>query len=291
MRKDEKIPYYEDYDFGSIITLTFDFIGQNIRMLSRIFFRIALPMLTLGYLVAFYSIYRIVVENGNHDSRYFVVAIGALLFAAGMALYYFAVLYFMKRYDRADDPDEIKLGDIWTDVSKNIFRMLGVIILTMLIVGVSWMFFAIPGIILFVFLSLALPALVFEDLSVSNALSQSFKLVGGNWWRTFFLIFILSLIQFIFNYLADAPVYLAKAFGLISFSGSLFSLNQTDSISTWIMTSIYFYIQYLILAVLGIIGVIGISFQYFSIRERKEKTGLLRQIESFGKHKEEEYEF
>ena len=291
MRKDEKIPYYQDYDFGSIITLTFDFIGQNFRMLSRMFFRIALPMLTLGYLIAFYSIYRIVVENGNHDLRFFAVFAGLMFFSAGMALYYIAVLYFMKRYDRAEDPDEIKLEDIWADVSKSIFKMIGLLILVLLIVGVSWMFFAFPGIILFVFLSLSLPAIVFEEVSVSEALARSFKLVGGNWWRTFFLIFILGLIQMMFNYLADAPVYLAKAFGLISFSGSLFNLNQSDSIGTWIMTSLYFYIQYLILAVLGIIGVIGISFQYFSIRERKEKTGLLRQIEAFGKHKEEEYEY
>jgi hypothetical protein len=131
-------------------------------------------------------------------------------------------------------------------------------------------------------------AIVFEDASVSQAISRSFSIVGGNWWRTFFLSLVLSLIMFLFNYLADAPVYLAALFGLIDFTGSISAFNANLPLYKWILYGIYFFIQYLILVILGIIGFIGNTFLYFSIRERKENTGLIREIQAVGTHSNEE---
>jgi hypothetical protein len=285
-----KINFYQDRNFGDIITVTFDFIAQNIQIILRLLLRVAMPLLVLGFIITGLSFYQIVAHNGG-ISRGWMSFVGILIFIAGMFLYYFSIMYMMLEYDRVEHPDQIDLSRIWHNTLKHLKRFLGVSILTALIITFSYLFFILPGIILYVFFSMVYQVIVFEDAKASQALSRSFGIVGGNWWRTFFLTLILILIQILFNYLADAPVYLAAMFGLIDFSGSISAFNQNLPLYKWILYGIYFFIQYIILVILGIISIIGTTFLYFSIREQKENAGLIREIEAIGTHSNEEDDY
>ena len=290
-----KIEFYRYRDFGGIITTTFDFIAQNFKILIQLLLRISLPLLLFGYVVVIYSYYQVVHNTNAASGRVFLMILGILLFLAGMSLYYFSIYFLMRRYDEVDDPSKIKASEVWSDTVSHIKSYLVATLLITLIVGFSYMFFVIPGLILFVFLSLVYPAMIFEEINASQSISRSFSLVAGNWWRTFFLLLILNLIQMMFNYLADMPAYIAHFLGLIRFNSSITYLaNTTVELWEWLLWAVYFFIQYLILVILGIISTIGTSFLYFSIRERKENTGLIREIQAFGTHKNEddyEYEF
>jgi hypothetical protein len=138
-----KIDFYQYRNFGDIITVTFDFIAQNIVIIMRLLFRIAMPLLILGFIISGLSFYQIIVHNGG-VSRGWMAFIGILIFSSGMFLFYFSILYLMLEYDRASDPRQIDINKIWTNTLTHIKRFLGVSILTGLIVGFSYLFLSCP---------------------------------------------------------------------------------------------------------------------------------------------------
>jgi hypothetical protein len=78
------------------------------------------------------------------------------------------------------------------------FRRLGSVLLVGLlvavIVGIGFILLIIPGIILLVFLSVAIPALVVEDRRGTEALGRSWDLVRGDFWHTLGVIVVVYLI-------------------------------------------------------------------------------------------------
>jgi hypothetical protein len=78
------------------------------------------------------------------------------------------------------------------------FRRLGSVLLVGLlvavIVGIGFILLIIPGIILLVFLSVAIPALIVEDRRGTAALGRSWDLVRGDFWHTLGVIVVVFLI-------------------------------------------------------------------------------------------------
>lgn len=93
------------------------------------------------------------------------------------------------------------------------FGRLGRLVLTMLLTflacGAALMLFVIPGIVLMIWFSMALPLVMLEDRAYGGALKRSFRLVRGSGWRVFFLSVVLTLLLAVIALAAVAPVQLA----------------------------------------------------------------------------------
>lgn len=178
-----------------------------------------------------------------------------------------------------------------TDVLKLALKKYGGILLLGILVTIvtvfGMLFFVIPGIFLGVTLSLAYPIYMFEDLSVGEAFSRSFKLIKEKWWSTFGLLIIASLMAYVVQMVFSVPmmvVYFSSFFDIaedmqnnpedVSGVFEVFSSGYTTVAMTISMIGTYLTYS---------IPLIALGYQYANLVERSEGRGLMTEIEDFDK--------
>ncbi|HYJ59947.1 MAG TPA: hypothetical protein VE032_00605 [Actinomycetota bacterium] len=72
--------------------------------------------------------------------------------------------------------------------------LIGLALLIAVVVGIGFVLFIIPGIILAVFLAMAVPAFIIERKGVTDSMSRSWTLVRGSWWHVFGVILVTLII-------------------------------------------------------------------------------------------------
>jgi hypothetical protein len=77
-------------------------------------------------------------------------------------------------------------------VVRRLPALIGLILLQILAVAAGFIVLVIPGVYIGVALSMAVPALVLDILSPTEAMKLSLRLMKGSWWQTF-AIFLVSL--------------------------------------------------------------------------------------------------
>jgi hypothetical protein len=100
---------------------------------------------------------------------------------------------------------EISLEEAWQRVRPHAWALIGLSLLTTLILIPLFLLCVLPGIWVGVGLSLASAALVLERSGVGAALSRSWQLVKGAWWRTFGALALMVLIYFVISAAVSIP--------------------------------------------------------------------------------------
>lgn len=83
---------------------------------------------------------------------------------------------------QSNDPS---IGELFSKAKEKIWPYIGLTILGGIAIFIGFIFFIIPGVILMIYLSLALYILVLEDTTMMEAVNKSFKLAEGYWWAVF----------------------------------------------------------------------------------------------------------
>jgi uncharacterized membrane protein len=83
-------------------------------------------------------------------------------------------------------------------VARRLPALVGLLILQLIAIGVGFVLLIIPGVYIGVALSMAVPALVLEDLGLIAAMKLSLRLMKGNWWRTFAIFLVTFVIVCVF---------------------------------------------------------------------------------------------
>ena len=99
----------------------------------------------------------------------------------------------------------ITWDEAWAVVRPRAWRLLGLGLLVGLIVGLGWCFCLIPGIVLGVYLSVSSAALVLERSTVTDAMSRSWRLISGAFWRTLGALILLFIIYIVINVAVGVP--------------------------------------------------------------------------------------
>ncbi len=99
----------------------------------------------------------------------------------------------------------ITWDEAWAAVRPRAWRLLGLGLLVGLIVGLGWCFCLIPGIVLGVYLSVSSAALVLERSTVTDAMSRSWRLISGAFWRTLGALILLFIIYIVINVAVGVP--------------------------------------------------------------------------------------
>jgi hypothetical protein len=99
---------------------------------------------------------------------------------------------------------EIDVKGSYQYAFSRLWGLIGLALLIAIVVGVGLLLLIIPGIILAVFLAVAVPAFIIERLGVTASMSRSWQLVSGSWWHVLLVIFVAGLIANVINQLLTA---------------------------------------------------------------------------------------
>ena len=143
-------------------------------------------------------------------------------------------------------------------------RYLHVLGLVLLILAMSIAFCVFPlWIWILVGWVAVLPAIFIENLGLGAAMSRSWRLVRGMWWRTFFVLLLVGLVWYVVTIALGGFFYLGQA---------LLSIV----VSPYIALSIYEAAVILVQGLTVPILLIAIVLLYFDLRVRKEGIDLFQ---------------
>jgi hypothetical protein len=306
MEQSRYIEFQKTRDFGSLIGDTFDFIIKNFKPFAKN----VLIIMTPNFLILFLSLsifgidimkmYSNLAKPGSLPQlpQYFF---GLLIVEMILGIFYLVLLIcvnydYIKLYiDRKGGT--ISVGDLWSEIKKDFFRVLlnliGLFfilgIVTAVIIGIiaaigvlgSETFAAVFGVlaafILGTYLIVALWPVLFiiihEKKRVFSAFFRSLRLVAGKWWFTFGLINVIMIIWMIFAMIASAPYY------VVIFVSALHGVESGGIIMYPLLIVTYVFLTFFG-SLMYMIPMTIAALHYFNLRERKEASSLFAKVEN-----------
>jgi len=285
------IEFKKKRELGEILSDTFAFLRNQFKPFFNTYFKIVGPFLLVMILsLAAYTYFggnmfnNLIIEDFNEGAPNMLIVFSlALVYLASLIAVYTmsqsTVLHYIKSYD--EGKGQIDYETIRTNVYRSFWSFIGLGILVGLSVGFGLMFCLIPGIYLWVPLSLSFSILVFTKKGVSDAFSYGFNLVKDEWWITFATLFVIMVIVTVATYAFAMPgvIYSYAKMGILS--GEL----DAESIGDVFKDPLYiFFNLFATLAqfLLNLIAVIAGAFIYFNLNERKNFTGTFERIQNLG---------
>jgi hypothetical protein len=122
----------------------------------------------------------------------------------------------------------------------------------------------VPGVLLAIRWSLAIPAMVLEDRGIGDAMLRSTELTLGNRGRIFVIWLLFLTLNVSFNWLLHWPIEVAAG---VSTMGALHHASAGWQVASLVST-------FLVVCLVGPLGTIAFSLVYFDERVRKEAFDL-----------------
>ncbi|GAA4330775.1 hypothetical protein GCM10023149_36190 [Mucilaginibacter gynuensis] len=272
-------------DFGQIISDSFTFLKDNFKPLFIPLIVICGAFTLLGTVA--YSFMQMGMMNmmdiknqpnpnvfrSGIFNDYFL---GMGLYYVAVGLYYFLIFLvtfsYIAVYREKKEQEKPTLEEVWGYVKYYFLRCIGSSFLLILLTIVGFVLCVIPGIYVSTVFALAMPIMIFENTSFSFAFSKCFKLISNNWWMTFGIIFVVSLIIGFAAGIASLPITLITVL-------KLFLVLKSFTTPLLVFFAFLVNVMYLSYSLLAI----ALSLCYFSYTERQEGTGLLDRINNLGK--------
>ena len=267
-------------DFGQVINDSFTFLKENYKPLFTSLFVICGFFIVLGTVTTVFTnlkmseMYSTNLENIQGGRLDYLVSafISIIILVLSQSCIHLATLCYISVYVQKKNAKPT-LPEVWGYFKYYFFRAFGSSILIWLIFMVGFLLCIIPGIYLLPILSLIIPIIVIENTSFGYAFNTSFRLIKENWWPTFGVIFVTSLIVGIMGSFAEYPLsFLSISSKFVSLRGFRLPLIIFFSVLRNILTLAY------------TLPYIATSLCYFNLAEQKDGLGLLGRIELFGKN-------
>lgn len=281
------IEFKKQRDLGEILSDTFAFIRNEFKPFFSTYFKIVGPFLVVmlfcfgAYIYMVGDIANLNFNNVGGVSNILTAGLVALAFVAALVATYAlsaaSTLFYIKSY--AENKGTINFEDIKKASYGAFWEFVGLFILVGLCVGVGLMFCLIPGIYLYVPLSLSFSIMVFNKKGISEAFSDSFALVKEYWWITFASLFVVGIIVAVAGFVFSLPdtIYTYAKMGILSGEIDAENFSTADP-----LTILFGIIAMLAKFLLNIISVIASVFIYFDLNEKKNFTGTYERIKNLG---------
>ena len=289
------INFKQERDFGDLFNATFGFISQEFKKLGTAILYFVVPFLLLAsiamtiYAVKAQELSQSIVQGDKPDpliafktmgSLFGYIGVGLLLSLIATTVLMSTVYGYIKLYIQKGS-DGFSLNDVWGQVARTFFPFVGATIVVGLLIVAGAIFCLLPGIYLAVALSVVLCIMIFEEVSFSVAFSRSFKLVKNNWWSTFAVFLVATIIVYILSILVSIP-------SLLMGFESMFSNLKAGQPILGANFSMGFYIvsafTRLFTQVFMVIPVVITAFLYFSFVEKAESPSLVNRIDQIGEN-------
>lgn len=270
----------KERDFTDVINGTFAFITQEFKLLFKVLVLYAgLPIIAASLIGAIYA--------GNTMSNLFLTiqgksvpvepdfsVMGAMYLMVFIAMFMISGLTaaYLDEY-RKKGNGGFNEGDVWRNFVSQLLTAIGLNIVTFIMIMIGIVLCIIPGIYIMVPLSLVVTVLYIEKVSFGNIIRRSFELVSNNWWNTFVLIIVVSIIVSVLGGLFSIPAMVIGAVQgfTVATGGEAESVNSVPIIVSTIIGGLG---QYLIYPVLYV----AVGIQYFNLKEKKDQTSLFKKV-------------
>ncbi|SDM81759.1 hypothetical protein [Kriegella aquimaris] len=287
--KSNYIEFKRERELGEILSDTFAFLRDQFKPFIGVFFKIVGPyllvmMISLGLYLYFIgnSFSMMVGTSSEIPNILLMIPIGLLYMASLVTVYVMSqstVLHYIKSY--ANGKGEIDIETIKSGVYETFWRFIGLGFLVALSVGFGLMICLIPGIYLWVPLSLSFSIMVYNGMGASESFSYSFTLVRDYWWITFATLLVIVIIVAIASYAFAVPSMIYNWMKMGIFSGEMDAESMMDVFQDPIYILLNM-IGTLAQFLLNIISIVAGVFIYFNLNEKKNFTGTYERIQNLG---------
>jgi hypothetical protein len=154
--------------------------------------------------------------------------------------------------------------DAFSRVKGQIAGVIGLSMLVGLAVGVGFLFLIVPGVILALMWSLAVPVKILENKGATDSMSRSSDLTKGDWGRIFVIWFLFIVLNIGVTWLLQWPILIAA--GVSSRAG----LQRSTAVWQVASQTATFVSECLV----GPLATIAFSLVYYDERVRKEAFDL-----------------
>jgi hypothetical protein len=288
----EKIIFAQARDFSEKLNATFSFLRQNFKNLGAAALFIAGPFTLIdGIFMGLYQsqVFKSAgaVNNSSLTPQARMIAsfqnifgieyfLGILFSVISLMVLAIVVNEYIRLYNE-HKTENFQWQDVLPGVKSHFLSVFLFAIGYTIIVMLGLMLFIIPGIYLAFALSLLIYVRMFEKKSFFFAVGRCLDLIKGNWWPTFGLLFVLSIIQGMLSFIFQIPALISGI--LMGLQGLKNEASEGSNIFMIIATIISTTGTHL----LYVVSLVGLCFQYFNLVEEKDATGLLNRIDSIGK--------
>lgn len=282
------IQFKKQRELGDIISDTFKFLRENYRFLFKLIFKIAGPAFLVVMLALTYYSYLSSETVGNAfleitqglDMGMYLISGAVLLFSllAFYVLLYGTVLHFINSYIKNNGAvieQEVSQG-----VKEDFGNILGLLLLSAIMLFFGFALCILPGVFLWVPLSVAPAILVFRRASIMDSIEQSFSLIKDNWWMTFLTLLVMTVLVYIIGFIFQIPLfiyYFIKSVSMVQEG----SAADPSSLFDWVYV-LFNVISSLAQYLLSTIVVIAAAFIYYDLNEKKNFTGTYETISNLG---------
>lgn len=251
---------------NKITELSFgDLLDKTVRLYSANFWpllAISAVMLLPSFLFTMTNSRSVSVEPGEIEGQLLnalQTLSTALIFGLVMVFVYGALV---EAISAAYLDGKIELNDAFKAAKSRYFAMMGTSLLLGIAVSLSMLFFIIPGVYLAVCFSFVAQIVVLEHLSGTKALSRSYSLVKGAWWRVATVGFVIGLLAMVIQFALSIPVGILAGFATFmpAYAEPLTLISQA--------------LQSIVSVVVTPLSMIGTTVLYFDQRVRKEGFDL-----------------
>jgi hypothetical protein len=288
MQDKKKIELYQVRNFSEVMGATIDFIRQQFKPLMSAILLVFTPIALInGILMTRYFVnifnfasnpqdldnfnpFLLVFGGGNMVM--FFISILALLVLTAMVFQYF-VLY-------QKNEGEVTFNELWNSLWQHVLPLFGYHIVFGIMLVIAFLLLVIPGLYLMPIISLGLAALVFEKKGIFESFSRAYELIKNHWWQTFGILIVAYIFQNIVS-----NVFAIPFFGI--YFKEIFTMAINEEIPNFSNTGTQLYLGFsFFVMMLGsyityLIPFIAIAFQYFSLSEEKEASGLMKEVDDF----------
>lgn len=291
------IKFQKERDLGEVLSDTFGFIRMNYKSLFQVIYKVVGPVM-LVMLLSYFA-YNYVVFKGSADifsaeferhmaditSKFAVTFFLGIMFILMVSVLFYAIFYAAINFavqSYIENDGEINVPEVADKVKQQWmnFFSLAFIAGAMVIFGLFLCF--APGIYLFVPLSLVFSIMVFKQEGVRESITYSFKLIKNNWWMSFLILLLMIIIFYIGASVFQLPavIYsLVKTMTFVQSSGDMSALSHIYDWPYLILTLIGSLAQF----VLYVFFIVATVFLYFSLDEKRNRTGAFQTIEKLGR--------
>ncbi|HTT22251.1 MAG TPA: hypothetical protein VMG82_25205 [Candidatus Sulfotelmatobacter sp.] len=154
--------------------------------------------------------------------------------------------------------------DSFSAVKAQILGVLGLSMIVSMAAGMACLFFIVPGVLLFIMWSLAVPAKVLEQKGVFDSMSRSMELTKGSRGRIFVIGLLVIVLAFAVSWLLQWPILIAAGFSL---KGGIQRLTIGWQVAMLIS-------EFVSRSLVGALSTIALSLVYYDQRVRKEAFDL-----------------
>lgn len=291
MIKEKLIELRKKRDLGAILTDSFAFIRTQFKPFFSTFLKLVGPYLVflllvnVLYLRSFSSLLDFSgnIETSNDMYGPLMMFGTMILFLIAFSLVYAmaqsVTLHYMKNYIKNNgqtDYHEIK-GEVYA----TFWKFIGMSILANICIVIGTILCFIPGVYLFVPLSLTYSILIFEKKSIGDAFSYSFTLVKDYWWITFATLLVVFIAMYIASMAFSLPGVIYGYAKMGVFSGEV----DPETMMEGFMDPVAIFLNLLNTVaqiLLFTITVVTSGLIYFDLNERKNHTGTMERIKNLG---------